>query len=249
MKNLARVCVLLLAAISTASCGRTLVTDALKPVDTNTSESVVSGFSDAPYCGVYTSGTNPAVPPQQAVWAGYIRDYDPGTNPFPCWAWSSAVYRGAFRFDLSKYTGKKILSAVLHMSFGQARYASGTVASNGGVWAKTLGLATSTWWTASSPHIVGSQSKLFPWKPIPGLPDLPHGLDPASQPDFPIKYNGANGFQVEISSVVRSWLDGTEPNLGFILIGTNEKTAEKNHDAALSPVSGLSLDITYSIAK
>lgn len=63
---------------------------------------------------------------------------------------------------------------------------------------------------------------MFPWKPIPGLPDLPHGVSPGVQTSFPVKYSGY-AYRIEVSGVVRDWLDGKEPNLGFILIGPNEK--------------------------
>ena len=45
-----------LLALVTASCGQKLVTDSLKPAQKNTSESVASASSGAPYCGVNTSG-------------------------------------------------------------------------------------------------------------------------------------------------------------------------------------------------
>ena len=254
MKNPVRVGTILTAAVLLASCTNTLVTRHLQPAQTSTSENIVSDASSNVYCiGLNKNPTNPGSPPAHGIWVGYARLYDPGTKPFPCWEGSSAAYRGAFRFDLSPYAGKKVVSAVLTISLGKATYISGSTASSEGVWAKTLGLGTSTWWTRESPYVTAENRKskrsgLFPFKPIPGMPDLPHGINPPVQKSFPVKYS-SHTYQIEVSSVVRDWVDGKEPNLGFILIGTNEKIVQKNTDTALSPVTSVGLDITYSTPK
>ena len=145
--------------------------------------------------------------------------------------------------------GKNILSAVLNLGFGQSQFSSGGTASNGGLWVKSIGLATSQWWTRPSPYIVKSQGDLFPWQPIPGMPNFPYGLHPAAAPDFPIRSAGYYSYQVEVSNVVRDWLDGKQPNLGFVLIGPNESTVSGSSDTALSSVATIGLDITYSVPK
>ena len=245
MKQILRISCLLFFSISLVACDKKLVTDTLAPSARSTSEIVAADDnSGAPYCGVNTKGANPRVPAPNEVLVGYSRWYDSGTEPFPCWRWGSAVYRGAFRFDLSKYMGKKIVSAVLTLQLGQAQYVSGSVASNEGVWARTLGLGTSNWWEKPNPNI----GDLFPFKPIPGMPDLPYGLSPPAQSEFPVKYSN-NTYTIEVSNVVRDWLDGTEPNSGFILVGSNENTVPKSYSAALSPVTGISLEITTSVPK
>lgn len=254
MNNLIRASTLLTVAVLLASCTNKLVTKHLQPAQSNTSENIVSDASSNFYCiGLNTDPTNPGSPPAHGVWVGYARLYDPGTQPAPCWEGSSTAYRGAVRFDLSPYAGKKVVSAILNISLGTATYISGKSSSNEGVWVKTLGLGTSTWWTKPSPYITGenrktSRSGLFPWKPIPGMPDLPYGTNPPVQKSFPVKYS-SHTYQIDVSSVVRDWVAGKEPNLGFILIGTNEKVVQKNTDTALSPVTSMGLDITYSTPK
>ena len=106
MKNLVRAIVLSATAVSVASCGNKLVTQHLQPAQVNTSESIVADGSDNIYCiGLNTDATNPGAPAPHVAWVGYARLYDPGTNPMPCWQGSSTAYRGAFRFDLSKFAG------------------------------------------------------------------------------------------------------------------------------------------------
>lgn len=249
MKNLVRAGALLIAVVSVASCTNTLVTEHLKPAQINTSESIVPDWSDKVYCiGLNTDPTNPGSPPSHVAWVGYARLYDLGTPPLPCWQGSSTAYRGALRFDLSKDAGKKVVSAILNISLGKAKYISGSTSSNQGVWVRTLGLGTSTWWTKQSPYIITSRNDMFPWKPIPGLPDLPNGVNPPAQGSFPVKYHD-HSYHIEVSNVVRDWLDGKEPNLGFVLIGTNEKVVQKNTNAAVSPISSARLDITFSTPK
>ncbi len=46
-------------------------------------------------------GTAPSPPPAGHLRIGYVRNNEPGTDPFPCWHWENYVYRGAVRFDLS----------------------------------------------------------------------------------------------------------------------------------------------------
>lgn len=245
MKNLVRIIALFITAISVASCGNTLVTEHLQPAQKTTIYYQTSDWAKKVYCGLNTKAVQPFYPAPPSLWVGYKRTYDAGTEPFPCWEWENGIYRAAFRFDLSKYAGKKILSAILNIRLGQGKYITGSTASNEGVWVKSLGLASTTWWNKGSPYQILDKNKFMPWTQIPGMPDLPHGVNPPAQGSFPVKYNG-HSYQIEVSSVVRHWVDGTEPNLGFLLIGTNEKTVGKNRDAALSPVTGLGLDITFS---
>lgn len=234
----------------TVSCDRKLVTDEVVPSDKGTSEFVKGDDNfDAIYCPSKIPGYNPFIPEKNDIIAGYARFYNGGTDPFPCWVWGSAVYRGAFRFDLSKYTDKKIVSAILNLDLGQAQYSSGATASNEGVWIKEICLATSGWMNKPSPYITNDSSDLFSCKEIPGMPDLPTGINSPEDKKFPVKYNGAYSLQIDVTNVVRDWLDGKEQNLGFVLKGKNEKIAEKSNATALSPVKYVDLAITYTVQK
>jgi len=250
MKNYLILFLFFIIGLLTVSCNRELVRDEIVPSDNNTSEFVKGDDNfDAIYCPSKIPGYNPFIPDKNKIVAGYARFYNGGTDPFPCWVWGSAVYRGAFRFDLSKYTGRKIVSAVLNLDLGQAHYSSGATASNEGVWINEICLATSNWINKPSPYITNDSSDLFSCKEIPGMPELPTGINSPEDKKFPVKYNGAYSLQIDVTNVVRDWLDGKEQNLGFILKGKNEKIAGKNNNSALSPVNSVNLEIAYTVAK
>ena len=240
------ICAFLLVSLITVSCKKT-VTESLKPSNQGTSESVDADWTKKIYCiSLPTKATNPESLKTNEVLVGYKRFYWPGTKPLPCDEWSTCVYRGAFRFDLSKYMGKGVVSAILHIGLGQAQYSSGSVASNEGAWIKSICVSTSEWWNKPNPYYGGSKNYLFPCSKIPGMPDLPHGLNPTAQKDFPVKFNGVNSYQIDVTSTVRDWASGKAPNLGFILVGTNESSVARSRDRAVSPVDSVSLDITYA---
>ncbi|MCL4244745.1 MAG: hypothetical protein KJ002_06400 [Candidatus Dadabacteria bacterium] len=249
--NYIHIAVLLLAAALAGSCGKKLVEESLTPSDLGTSAFVESDDNSlAAHCFDHQPGAAPETPgnPNSTIWVGYVRNYNPGTNPFPCWNWSCHIYRGAFRFDMTPYKDRDILTAVLHFGVGQAKYESGGTASNEGAWVKEVCLATNEWFNKPNPLVTSSFGELYACKPIPGMPELPHGLKPAESDKFPVKFKGTM-YSIEVTNIVRDWIKGVGPNLGMVLKGVNEKVVGESNAKAMSPVSHIKLDISYFVPK
>jgi hypothetical protein len=57
--------------------------------------------------------------------------------------------------------------------------------------------------------------------------------------------SGDHSFTIDVSTIVRDWVNGTTPNRGFVLSGPNE-TFPENNDTWVSSYRNFRLDITFN---
>lgn len=242
-ENYILLAVLLITLIFATSCGKKLVNETIEPVNFNTSRYSDAG-EKASYC-THDPGGSLDLPQQpKEVWVGYLRTYNPGTEPFPCWSWICAIYRGAFRFDLSPFKNKEIFTAVLHMSAGKAICQTGDTVSGIGVWVKEICRATTEWFKGPNLPTGIEPSVLFACEPIPGMPELPVGTKPEQSDSLPVKFK-SNHYTIDVTQLVREWVKETKPNFGFVLKGANENIVEMSNGKALSPIRSIKLELSF----
>lgn len=174
-------------------------------------------------CPLDSTGTGGVPDIAGARLVGYDHAYDPGTRPLPCSRNLIHVYRAAMQFDLGEVKSRLprvfVMSATLH-------YQRRPDPDGGRHCADSLLLASENW-------------------EAPGYKKLPPG-DPyrAELPaDGPTCGLGSCG--IDVTSAVRNWVSGIEPQYGFVLKGENEATDSEDNDVCRTHYSDLSLTVNY----
>jgi hypothetical protein len=190
--------------------------------------------------------------PADQIAVGFARFNDPGTEPCPCWAWSQAVLRGEFTFDLFNLPGKHskwktLVSATLVFRFDQYLQVDGTSAAAGpfdilgGIFVRTppsdqLSPNQTLIHGANNTFSMNSQPFL---SPFPNLGTI--GSDyPKS--GFPIRRSG-NTVSMDVSNQVRSWITDKEPNLGFLFVGRDEALSHTSNQVRVVQIADIHLEV------
>jgi len=143
-------------------------------------------------CPTDSSGTGGASDIAGARLVGYDHAYDPGTRPFPCSRNLIHIYRAAMQFDLREVKSHLprvfVTSATLH-------YQRRPDPEGGRNCADSLLLSSKNW---EAPGYT---------KPPPGDPY--RGELPAAGASC-----GLGGCGIDVTSAVRNWVSGTEPQYG-----------------------------------
>ncbi len=173
----------------------------------------------SPYCGPPKPiGLGPDSPSE--VMAGYWRDNDPGTAPFPCGEGRSVVYRGAVVFDLTPITRlprKIVYRATLSFtSRNEFRRDTGGPIS-----------------TAVNCLRDIQRADVDPFRSEGLFPATPFERDPS------MRIN-------DVTPIVQSWIVKTAPNYGFVFIGTDE-SFPYNNGVCIADINarGARLLVTY----
>jgi hypothetical protein len=132
-----------------------------------------------------------------------------------CTTWTDHYYRGRLVFEVSGIKGA-VTSATLY--YTQAAYDSRYFLFEQSC-AATVNLITET-----------SGDDASAWRSISDLPKL-----------------GTSGSKhsTDVTEAVQSWIQGEDPNLGFVFIGRDESLPEKTNDICWSDYGGFSLAVTY----
>ena len=157
---------------------------------------------------------------------GYYRWYDPGTQPLPCWEWSSWVSRGLVQFDLSPLAGKSKQIARATLEYDATyewRSHSGTVAQNYvDEIVSYIAIVNGPWGQfdiASQPIInVPESSAVRPGRTEHFSFTIPHGY-------------------------VRDWVNGTRPNHGLLFVGWDESLPSKSNGIRQATLRNLVLKV------
>lgn len=166
----------------------------------------------------------PGLTADDSTVVGYAHSYDSGTQPCPCWWYVNCAYRGYVGFDVSSLKPTGIVSAVLKWSPSTQRSA-GDTATNVGNCIARMYRATEPW-EKDKPTAGEEMSWAFSGE----------GAAPSSS-------------EKDVSVIVRSWLNGTEPNYGFFFVGPNENVDGKDNNACLTTMTDLRLEAVIAVNK
>ncbi len=174
-------------------------------------------------CSLDKSGTGGAPDMPGMMLVGYDHAYDAGSRPFPCSRQLNHVYRASMQFDLSEITNLLprvfVTSATLH-------YKRQPDPAEGRQCGDSLLIASENWEAAG-------------YKKLPPG-DVYRTSLPTSGP-----LCGLGGCGIDVTSAVRNWVSGAEPQYGFVLKGENEATDSKDNDVCRTRYSDISLTVNY----
>jgi hypothetical protein len=205
----------------------------LQPSYVNTRGRRHTESSSSPFCDIGTEGTLIEPPPAatgDTITVGFAHYYNDDTCML-----NDAFWRGAVQFDLSGFKNQNFLSASLTFRVTDGlRYDPDTDLpegpyETGARWSAAAGVdrATDNWaaWPAGEYHdyINGDGKHLF----------VPSG------------YMANPTITLDVSSIVRDWLNGAMPNDGFVFYGFDEGFP-RNNNTYLSNYSDFTLTLTYA---
>lgn len=176
--------------------------------------------------GIPTEGLGPEPVGPGEVIVGFEDVYFRGADPFPCEEEQETLYRGQVGFDLSRFDS--ITSATLNFDIAQS------LSENGGVtnqippvcYATTLGMST------------GANSDYY-YYDFDNPVSLPSSCGPLIRPSV----------SIGVTSQVRSWVDKSHANFGFILAGPRLDfggDVPKDNDGNVSWYNDFQLVILYN---
>jgi hypothetical protein len=216
---------LVVSAVVLCGCGATLKTLDLQP------EQVFPGAAEGK--GAQGACTGPGNPPPITffpaageVTGGFDDFFKPGAPPFPCDVFRDDVFRGGVKFDVSKFNSIVNVELLFDTDKSAIRFNGQTAFQQPPTsWATEIGLAT----------LPFSQDGTLPQDNEAGLVQAPGGVD------------------VNVSSQVRQWLNGTHANNGFVIWGPNDIPTKNDHptdnNAEVSWYSNFRLRVTYDPSK
>ena len=185
-------------------------------------------WENATYC-FYSRGLGPSFSPSGSqILVGFEDFWDPGTNPFPCWEKIDHAYRTAISFDMGPLAGKKLWNATL--TFTNQK----TVATIFGAPATCLSeimLGNSDW--SGATDLIQGDSYL----------DLPTGTG-VNVNNPTVHITNSTAYKIDVTDAVRSWLNGSRPNFGFVFRGPRENYA-KDNDQCGSFFGDIKLTVEY----
>jgi hypothetical protein len=209
-----------------AQCGSTLNTVELPALEAATVNKLADDNNNsATYCGYpLPYGTFEGLAPGTAS-VGYFRNYDSGSEPFACWWWVSSVDRGLVRFDLALLgaPAEQITSATLEYDL-KTKYVNPGEATN-----CPENILASIW-------IVNE-----PWS---------NNFDLSAEflTDFTPSYSCMDTHHsINVSSVVRDWLNGVRPNHGFLFVGGDESLPSNQHREHTTTLSNFKLKVLVAV--
>jgi hypothetical protein len=190
--------------------------------------------------------------PADQIAVGFARYSDAGTEPCPCWAWSTAVMRGEFTFDTFLLPGghsrwRTVVAAALVFRFDQYYQVDGAAAAAGpfdilgGIFVRTppspkLGPGNTLVQGPNNSFTMSSQPFLVPFPKLAGIgPEYP-------KTGFGIRKTG-NTITVDVSNQVRSWITDKEPNLGFLIIGRDEALPHDGNQTRIVQIADIHLEV------
>lgn len=150
---------------------------------------------------------------------GFYSRYDPGTDPFPCWAWVSTASRAYVNFALNTAIPKIEKVVVAKLTWDPSTKHTGSKkASN------------------LPPHCF---KKLYeatgPWKAFATPGNLI--TDELDQPSL------ANG--VSVQQVIQKWAQVGGSHFGFFFTATDESLPGKENKVCETTLNSLQLEVTY----
>ncbi len=198
----------------------------LPPSNSLTSYHYYEADNDGPpYCGIHTNGTAPEQTAPGEILAGYSRYWDPGTQPFPCWEQFDQVYRGAVKFDFTRWfhdlvePSKFLLTAKLRfdVSFEDASTGWPT-----GCPSPVDILQANTDWT-------GSTSDLIPGDQL-----------------YNVAISDQRTNEVDVSLPVRRWLAyNNQGDNGFVFADLADESYPQQNVACIAHIHNLQLILQY----
>ena len=184
-------------------------------------------YSTATYC-FYTRGLGPSFSASgQQLLVGFEDFWDSGTEPFPCYEKIDHAYRTAMKWDLGALSGKKIWKATLSFT-NQKTVASVTAPAT---CLSEILYGTSDW-TSATDLMSGDSYR-----------DLPTGTG-VNVNNASVKITNSTSYELDVTDVVRAWLDGSRPNWGFVFRGAREDYA-KDNDQCGSFYGNVTLGVDY----
>lgn len=212
-----------------SGCGKKLITTTLSPSQVYQGENGDDDNKDAAYCiglnqkGTCAKNSVQSVPQGQPVKVGFQNFYDPGTDPFPCWAWVDCIWRAFFKFDFNTLPSKDIVAGRLIWKSGVHQHIV-DVTSKVSQCKLTLYTASQQWSKYS----------------IPG--------DKIT--DVVVSSAMANPDVIQISTkTLLEWAKGQQPNFGFYFVGPDEQMKEKDANACYADLSDIKLELTIAVNK
>lgn len=172
-------------------------------------------------CSVESGGLAGEQPnPGEAI-VGYDHFYDAGTQPFPCSKKLTHIYRAAMQFDLSKVAEH---SPGVYVDQASLSFDRVPDPNHGRECDDTLIIPTLDW-------------------QVPGA-KLPDGAFYRTVPHSGTSSCGLGGCSIEVTSIVRNWVNGTEPRFGLVLKGEDDSFPEDNN-RCVNRYRDLKLTISY----
>lgn len=205
--------------------GPSIETMTLQPSNLMTSYHYTEADNDGPpYCGLHTNGTGPEPTAPGEILAGYYRYWDPGTQPFPCWETDDQVYRGAAKFDFTRYLHDLIEPRKFLISAKLRFDVTFEDASNG--------------WPTGCPNPLDLLQASVDW--TGGTPDLIPGDEM-----FNVPVTDQHTNEVDVSLSVRRWLAyGDSGDNGFVFRQGDEGYPRQNA-TCIAHIHNLAMDLQY----
>jgi hypothetical protein len=156
---------------------------------------------------------------------GYHRNYDPGTEPFPCWWWVSSVDRGLVRFDLALLgaPADRITGATLEYDL-TTKWDDPSKADN-----CSYDILASLW-------IMNE-----PWSNKFYL-NAEFLTDSVPSPSCIKSHHSWN-----VTQVVMDWLSGVRPNHGFLFVGGDEGFPSNDNGEHKTTLSNVKLKVLIAV--
>jgi hypothetical protein len=182
---------------------------------------------------VYGTGPSDGTDPGNTITVGFTHHYEDDSVLFvPCTDTIDTFYRGAVYFDLSGFRNHNFIGARLTFRVKESTRhfdVGGSHVGETGTWSAAGGMdsATDNWleWHSGDGHdyLNGDGSQHFV---SPEHPD-----DPA--------------IALDVSGMVRDWLEGVRPNYGFVFYGKDESYPD-NNETLISTYTDFMLTLTYA---
>ena len=181
------------------------------------------GYKILPCLNTDGQSCDPGLDADDSTIVGYSHSYHKYGVGDTCWSYVNCAYRGYVGFNILSLKDTGFVTAKLKWQPSTQRSIGDTATNTGGCIAKMY-FATEPW-KKDAPTAGETLSWTF----------LGESSEAPSEKD--------------VSQVVRTWLNGTQPNYGFFFVGSNENVNEKNNNKCLTTMTDMHLEVIISVPK